>query len=95
MNVSDVMKGSEDITFSDKYANFIMPTTEQIAEEQRLSKLSPVEKQLELLRTDYLNGKIDKDMYDDLIGWELSDAVEVNKITLEKSNELYNKFKPV
>ena len=85
---------TENFIDSPEYAKFIMPTADELKEELRWSKLSRVEKQLELLRNDYYNGKIDVDRYIDAIDCELFYAVESNEITDEKRNELFDKFKP-
>lgn len=85
---------AENFIDSPEYAKFIMPTADELNEELRWSKLSRVEKQLEMLRNDYYDGKVDRDRYIDAIDCELFYAVDRNEITDEKRDELFNKFKP-
>ena len=93
-----------DYTFSDRYAHFLFPTASELAEEERWSRLSDTEKELELVRDDMLEGKIERYSenyvdngslcYEDTIDCILWHAVDDGKISEEEWKRLYMRFAP-
>lgn len=74
------------------YAAFIMPTVDVLKEERYISELSIPEKNLYFIRQDYLNGKIDRERYEEGIACSLFYDEQDGRITVEESNRLYKKY---
>ena len=84
-----------------EYMNFIMPTAEQLKEEEWFCSLSKTEQQLVVLRSEMMDGKIPRydesdssphTCYEDVIGSTLFWARERGEITEEESDRLYKKY---
>ncbi len=86
----------------DDYSRFILPTTAELVEEERIFKMSDTERELYYIRQDMLNDKVfrmDDERYDgkgtcyeDAIGCSLFWASERGKITEEEYDRLYKKY---
>ena len=79
-----------DYSFSKEYANFIMPPTEELMEEKRVSAMSETEKEVYLLRQDYLrsNGKINREKYEEPVAITLFYA-DISDEEYKRLRELY------
>ena len=63
-----------------------------LREEQFICGLSKTEKEIYFVRRDYLNGKCDRDTYEDAVDQLLFYAEEDGIITAEESRRLWKKY---
>lgn len=91
-----------DVTFSQEYLDFVMPSIDVLREEEYICGLSETEKELYFLRRDLLNGKVlrstderydpSRTCYEDAVGCSLFWARESGRITAEEEERLYKKY---
>ena len=75
-----------------RYAQWIMPTEEEIREEREFWKLSETEKEIREVQRDFQNGKIDRDRYEAAVDCILYWDAEDGKITPEERENLERRY---
>lgn len=80
----------EDVTFSNKYADFLFPSWDRLQEEKAL--LSKTEKEIYRLREARDNGTVSSEYYEDAVSCAIFWAVESGEITTEEADRLYEKY---